>query len=244
MPLLVFVSFCTVQKRHYKKGYFISWKSPGRSIKAHNNKTAPSQAEKLVTADAHSRQDKQEAGLMPAAAVKPLELPEKKGSQPRLPGDSCDVILFKDGSEINAMILEINQAQVKYKRCDMPDGPTYSESKSKIFMLKYKNGVREVIHAESPSPQVSSPEPRGYAYNPKRRPNTKLATMAFVFSILGFYPLFFVGGLAAIIMSVIHLNNIATHPDEFGGEKKARTAMILGIISILTSVLIIALILI
>jgi hypothetical protein len=234
LPLLFF-SFCTVQKRHYQKGYFVSWNSSTRSL--HKNTTGEQfhKHPDILTASSNTNPKL----YKPQQDAIPVQMDLLPPSQKiGLPEDSCDVIIFKNGSEVSAKILEVNQELIKYKKCDMLDGPLYSERRSEIFMLKYKNGVREVIHTEK-TPEVSSrQQPTDRGDYKRKKLNTKLATSAFVFSILGFYPLLFVGGIAAIIMSVIQLNNITTYPEEYGGEKKARTALILGIISIVTSILI------
>lgn len=57
----------------------------------------------------------------------------------------CDIIILKNGSEIEAKVLEISTDEIKYKKCDNVDGPTYSIKKSEVFMIKYKNGTKDII---------------------------------------------------------------------------------------------------
>lgn len=59
------------------------------------------------------------------------------------PKDGSDVIILKDGSEINCNIVEINDNEVKYKRADNPNGPLISISKEKIFKINYANGTSD-----------------------------------------------------------------------------------------------------
>ncbi len=61
-----------------------------------------------------------------------------------------DVILFKNGNEKLVKVLEVAPTEVKFKSFDNPDGPMYSESKSKIFMIKYENGAKDVFNGTSP----------------------------------------------------------------------------------------------
>ena len=56
----------------------------------------------------------------------------------------CDIIIFNDGNEVSAKIIEITSYDVKYKRCDNIDGPTFTKSIGTIFKIKYSNGTEEV----------------------------------------------------------------------------------------------------
>ena len=54
-----------------------------------------------------------------------------------------DVIVKKDGSTILSKVLEVNTADVKYKKFSNPDGPTYTINKSEILSINYENGERD-----------------------------------------------------------------------------------------------------
>jgi hypothetical protein len=56
-----------------------------------------------------------------------------------------DKITLRDGSEINAKVLEVNEAEVKYKQADNLQGPIRVLSATDIFMIKYENGAKEVF---------------------------------------------------------------------------------------------------
>ena len=58
---------------------------------------------------------------------------------------------MKDGNEISAKILEVNPLIIKYKKCNYSDGPLFTLNKSDIFMLKYKDGSKEVINNKTSS---------------------------------------------------------------------------------------------
>lgn len=60
----------------------------------------------------------------------------------------CDLIIFTDGTEVQAKVLEIGSVEVKYKECSNLDGPTFSKYKNEIFMIKYANGTSTVIKKE------------------------------------------------------------------------------------------------
>ena len=55
-----------------------------------------------------------------------------------------DNIILKNGEEINTKIIEINESNVKYKKYNNQDGPLYTISKDKIFLIKYSNGEKEI----------------------------------------------------------------------------------------------------
>lgn len=57
--------------------------------------------------------------------------------------DGNDVIILKDGTEINCTVIEISETEVKYKRADNPNGPTITISKSNIFKINYSNGTSD-----------------------------------------------------------------------------------------------------
>jgi len=58
-----------------------------------------------------------------------------------------DLIILKDGNEINSKVLEVNISDVKYKKFDNLEGPMYSVLKSEVFMIKYKNGTKDIINS-------------------------------------------------------------------------------------------------
>ena len=51
-----------------------------------------------------------------------------------------DVIVKKDGSTILSKVLEVNSADIKYKKFSNPNGPTYSIEKIEIQSINYENG--------------------------------------------------------------------------------------------------------
>ena len=61
-----------------------------------------------------------------------------------------DVIVKRNGEELQCKILEVSKNEVKYKRWTNQDGPSFAEKKSDIFMIKYENGEKEVVAYESP----------------------------------------------------------------------------------------------
>ena len=60
-------------------------------------------------------------------------------------GFGQDNIILKDGVEINAKIEEVGESNIKYRKFSNQDGPMFTKSKDKIFMIKYANGEKEIF---------------------------------------------------------------------------------------------------
>ncbi len=70
---------------------------------------------------------------------------------------SQDLIILRNGDEIEAKVLEIDDADIKYKRASNPTGPTYKLLKSKIFFIRYESGDKDFFG--EPDPVQSKPPP-------------------------------------------------------------------------------------
>ncbi len=60
-----------------------------------------------------------------------------------------DLITKKNGEDVQAKILEVNQRDIKYKRWDNLEGPTFTLLKSEILLVRYENGTNEVFQGQS-----------------------------------------------------------------------------------------------
>lgn len=67
-----------------------------------------------------------------------------------------DIIVKRNGDELQCRILEVSKNEVTYKRWTNQDGPAFSEKKSNIFMIKYENGEKDVIAHSSPISEPSA----------------------------------------------------------------------------------------
>ena len=56
-----------------------------------------------------------------------------------------DVITLKDGTDVNAKILEVSPNEIKYKKYNNPDGPIFTVSKSDVLIVRYENGEKDVF---------------------------------------------------------------------------------------------------
>lgn len=67
-----------------------------------------------------------------------------------------DVLIKRNGDEMEVKVLEILLNEIKYKRFDNLEGPVISILKSDVFMIKYENGTKTTF-APTAAPQVQAP---------------------------------------------------------------------------------------
>lgn len=60
-----------------------------------------------------------------------------------------DNITLKNGDEVKAKVIEINDTEIKYKNFDDKEGPTRILYRSEVFLIKYQNGTKDVFNNES-----------------------------------------------------------------------------------------------
>ncbi|MFZ5941845.1 MAG: hypothetical protein ACOYXB_14845 [Bacteroidota bacterium] len=73
-----------------------------------------------------------------------------------IPAAAQDVIILRNGDEIQSLVSEVGIDVIKYHRFDNPSGPVYSIEKNRVFMIKYANGTRDVF-GETETPVVATP---------------------------------------------------------------------------------------
>ena len=64
-----------------------------------------------------------------------------------------DLITKKDGTDIQAKILEVSSNEIKYKKFSNLEGPTYSMPISDILIVRYENGENDIFN-ERQSPVI------------------------------------------------------------------------------------------
>jgi hypothetical protein len=69
-----------------------------------------------------------------------------------------DRLFFLNGDETDVKITEISSSEVKYKRLDNLEGPSFSTLKTELFMIKYANGDKEMITAQTAEPVPTEQE--------------------------------------------------------------------------------------
>ncbi len=69
-----------------------------------------------------------------------------------------DIIIMRNGDEVEAKVTALTDSDISYKKWSNQDGPTYTTAKSKVFMIKYKNGDKDVFKEEAPAPAATAPQ--------------------------------------------------------------------------------------
>lgn len=233
---LLFGLSCSVQKRKYQSGYFVEWKS--QHLRKEKKETPKVNLVKRNSIPEYgftviSQDISKDLNTSTRDQIKGFNRTDFIKSLTKTPTDSCDRLIFKDGSEVPVKLIEISSRQIKYKKCSLPDGPLFITNKTDLFMINYVNGTKELIKTES-APTVQQ-DNKISGDNSTRRSPTFLATNAFVFSLIGLYPFFFPASIAALILASIQIHRIETEPDRYSGLRKARVARIIAMIGLFLS---------
>ena len=97
-----------------------------------------------------------------------------------------DTIVKSNGERICAKITEVSATEVKYKKFDFQDGPTYIESKSTIQLIKYSNGSEEKISTQQTTNTVVPVEsPIDYYAGPTVNQDNKISSQGNHFQYQG-----------------------------------------------------------
>jgi len=163
---------CSIEKRVHMPGYHISWnktdipvsknkkdKIKGRSTEG--NSIAQSQTYKVEKSDSdeliYASNNNEITFSKPSYEVLKLQNKVSASSEEKsILNIDCDLIILRNGQEIQAKVLEVGQKEVKYKNCDNQYGPTFTKSNSDIFMIKYPNGTSTVMEEEKSNSSIVS----------------------------------------------------------------------------------------
>ena len=160
--LMLFLGSCSVVK---KNGYYQSRKYNGQVVKLRVKKRQKQEKNN----DVHLAMKEFDNSRMEVKRLKPLSKvkdkihplsallletkidPEIGQTAP----DSCDVITLMNGDEITAKVEEIGLDVIKYKRCDNLTGPVIVIKKEDVFMIRYVNGTKDVIHQRESDTKIT-----------------------------------------------------------------------------------------
>jgi hypothetical protein len=228
LPFLLLLS-CAVQKRKYQKGFYFSRaQAPKGTVIAKKEVTRQA-------ADIHEQKtvpaSEVETEIETASAGQAAGLTERKKQLIAFEGD-CDDIIFRNGDEVRGKVMEITDQEIKYKKCDFPDGPLYSVKKSAIFMIRYANGTKETFKTEPLIKSGRTDNSSSANGSPAARKEIHpYAIMALVAGILGIFLL--LPAIAAIILGDAGMRRIKAQPDKYEGHEMAFIGKILGLIVVI-----------
>jgi hypothetical protein len=158
--------------------------------------------------------------------------------------ETCDLIILKDGSEIKAKVLEINDDNIKYKLCDNLDGPTFTKSKDLIFMIKYPNGTSTVVNSVDSKNKSNESTKKDDSTKKETEPLSivgfslnLLAFLLMIVEIAGFFfpiwsLLFSIIGSIILLISATKFNK---NPNRYKGKGFLIAGTVLGLITTVIS---------
>src|SRR6218665_214442 len=238
LSLLLFFS-CAVEKRKYQKGFYVSWnrsssRSDARTPHIHPPQAAAQTVSPLREAEpggtaSTGKDSRQLRSLAPESTGPAMDGPALQQmvfTKDSLKKDRCDELIFNDGTEAKGKVTEITPTEIKYKKCDMPDGPVYVVRKSDVFMVRYANGEKEIFSAQkNTQPQTAT------TYTSPNVPD-KMHPLAIASGIMaGMFMIPFVNiitSILAIIFGHIAIARINAKPDVY--EPEGKDLAIVGII--------------
>ncbi|HET6225930.1 MAG TPA: hypothetical protein VFF27_06600 [Bacteroidia bacterium] len=99
-----------------------------------------------------------------------------------------DTLVKKDGQLLIGKVLEVSPTEVKYKKADFPDGPTYTEIKATLERIKYRGGQVDVFPEVKSLKAESKPED-DYRQQPtkKREDDYRSAENSKIVKLGGYY---------------------------------------------------------
>lgn len=156
--IIIFVTSCTIERRHYMPGYHVNrvgQKSNITNLQQDKTTTFKSNTNTINTPTEELNEplllaSEKEASIIKDKAEKtPIFTVNKTRNTPGQQDNECDVIILRNGNEISALISEVSTLEVKYRMCDNLGGPLFTKKKSEIFMIKYANGTSTVFNEET-----------------------------------------------------------------------------------------------
>jgi outer membrane protein with beta-barrel domain len=93
-------------------------------------------------ADTYSQSDSQKV-----THVLPQPIPQNAG---------FDVIVKINGEIVYGLVKEVGPYYVSYQRTDIPDGPVYTIPRNEVYVISYRNQVKDYINSEEVGADASS----------------------------------------------------------------------------------------
>jgi len=232
LPFLILIA-CSVQKRKYQKGFYVSTTKHQKNSNTNSKKEIFSNT-LVIQPSTLPVDENKDIEIIAAVNNKSFFLTKTPSLLFNQINDSlCDIILLKNGNEVKATILEITPALVKYKKCDDAESPLYIAKKSDIFKIKHANGTTDVFNIEESKPIQNNDQNNSKSEYKGNQKTLPLAIWAFVYAILGLIP--FLGlftSIRAIIYGIQALKTIRLNPTEYKGDLLATAAIVIGIIGL------------
>jgi hypothetical protein len=215
-------SSCSIQKRHYNKGFHITKFSKVQLASGVQQKSVEDKVAEPL------KLEKSAEKLLVNPTV--VEVPEDSSfvqleEEMFLDSNECDVIVFRDSHQEECIVKEVTSTEIKYKKCGFEEGPLYTKNISEVSGILYRNGTKE-FYGNYVKPEVGEASDdyiNGYnTWASDPRDIEVFSVLSLVFSLLYFIP-----GLS-VIFGIIGLRQFKKEPGKYKGKGFAYVGIGIG----------------
>lgn len=198
LSLLIVVSFlssCSVsfEKRRYTRGHYIDIQTRNTDREIRNVYHENAEAVKLSEHFTASIKEQKPQKLTHAIAVQSK------------PNEPCDRIYFEDGTQAEVKVLDVNEKEVAYRKCNDPNSPVIILNKKYITKIEFSTGERYEAGGGNQQEQIIQQEEvqtTQQETNQSKKPNQSSAKEGII-NILAFF--FAIVGLIMLILAFVHV---------------------------------------
>ncbi len=255
--LLAF-SACKIEKRLHRPGYHVEWKKSSPSKARSTEKASHAErGEKARETDKPVTKEIAEPNLSAESNSKNRKSPDTPNdnlalriasdfqyNQQNAPDlffdDECETLVMVDGRRLLVKVIEINQQEIKYKKCNYLQGPIVVVDKKDVDRIVYANGAVDIVSGYSAPDKKSPRSSPDSEEQPVQKRLEVMALMSMLFGITGLFIAALVFGLMALIFGFVSMMKFSANPREFGGRGMAIAGIIIGILDIIAFLLIIS----
>jgi len=178
--------------------------------------------------------------------------------------NNCDLIILQNAEEIDAKVKVVGEDKIKYKKCSNLKGPLYTKPKSKVFLIKYANGTKDVLNESDDKKQKdvkinNNNTDQADADDSKSQKKSiegfslaggisSFVTLLFPIipfpasALVGVAVITFILGTGSLVFSSVGLSRIGSNSDRFKGKAWGIIGIIISAISLLLIIIFLALI--
>ncbi len=153
---LLILASCSLQKRIYNKGFYIS---KHHAIKKTEQKPNTDTLPAVLNCVKQIKAKAVPVTLSAEVSNKVIEI-EHVRTKPTPLTDGCDTLVLRNGTVMLAKILEITPEQIKFRYCDSPNEVLRVINKNDVNHIIYSNGLKEVFEYKQPNAPYYYPPPR------------------------------------------------------------------------------------
>lgn len=193
--LVFFLSSCSVsfEKRRYTRGHYIDIQTRNTDRQIRNVNQEYDEVDKLSEHFTASINEKNAQKL-----IHPISVQAK-------PNEPCDRIYFEDGTQAEVKVLDVNEKEVAYRKCNDPNSPVIVVSKKIISKIEFSSGERYEAEGGNQQEQIIQPEEvqtTQQETNQSQKPNQSSAKEGII-NILALF--IAIVGLVMLILAFVHV---------------------------------------